>query len=249
MLLGPSGLENHPDGTGNINAIVSGNWNVLDQYINKANGMSASQTSNVITITGGAPLISDDVGATIVWSGGQTAIIAAVVDSSHATATVHQSVSAAAFDIYRADVVQTPYTALARGLAKRTRMIAGDDGLALVWSNALQCFVMTPIQVNSFETLGTTGSIALNFAGAATAYTGQLTGNITVSSSGLSPGAKKTLVIIGKTSGSATLSFPGWQFVGSTAPSTILANKFAKLVLLSTTSSDSGVVAEYNVQP
>jgi hypothetical protein len=76
-----------------------------------------------------------------------------------------------------------------------------------------------------------------------------LAGNVTFTSSNLSPGRSLSVRIVADGS-MRTLTFPaGWKFLGSSAPTTIAANKTAILSLESWSSADSGVVAGYSVQP
>lgn len=77
-----------------------------------------------------------------------------------------------------------------------------------------------------------------------------LSGGVTFASANLAA-ARAIAVIITNASGSSqSLAFPaGWVFIGAAAPTTIANNKTAVLSLFSQTTSDSGVIAAYAVQP
>jgi len=79
MQLYNAGLENHPDGSGNLNAIVNGNWNQLEDIWAPALGWNAEQFSGIVYLyTPGAAkdgFRADDVGATIEWPDGTTSVI------------------------------------------------------------------------------------------------------------------------------------------------------------------------------
>lgn len=133
-LLPATGLEDHSDGSGNINSIVNGNWDILESWADICYGLTASQATTVITSS--APVfIADMVGASVLFADGTVATITVFTDSQHVTVTPSQTVSSQAFKVYRSD--QSPYTLLARGLTKVVRYVAGDDGKILCWDNTL----------------------------------------------------------------------------------------------------------------
>lgn len=250
-LLGSSGLEDHPDGTGNINAIISGNWDTIDEWFNVAAGMSASQSSG--NVTSSAPVfITDMVGATIVWTDGSTALISSISSSTVAVCTPSQTVSSQSFEIFRNDVVMSPQQRIAAALMKRTRFISTDNGKVPVWNQSDGQFEFQDYATWSggggrpaFETLAASGTINLDFNAATTSLT-TMTGAVTFgTSANLSAGAKKDLVIKYST-GSGALTFPsGWTFVGNAKPTSITAGHVFKISLTSIGTTDSQVIASY----
>ena len=133
-LLPATGLEDHSDGSGNINSIVNGNWDVLESWADICYGLTASQATTVITSS--APVfVADMVGASVLYADGTVATITVFTDSQHVTVTPSQTVASQAFKVYRSD--QSPYTLLARALTKVVRYVAGDDGKILCWDNTL----------------------------------------------------------------------------------------------------------------
>jgi len=49
---------------------------------------------------------------------------------------------------------------------------------------------------------------------------------------------------------SRTLTWPaGWRWIGGAAPGSLAANKIGWLELLSTTTADTGVLAQWSVEP
>lgn len=77
-----------------------------------------------------------------------------------------------------------------------------------------------------------------------------LTGDLTfAASTNLAAGVPKTIILTGDTVQRA-LAFPaGWKFIGPDEPITLDANKTAVLSLLSTSTTDSAVIAGYSVEP
>lgn len=135
MILYNAGLENHPDGTQGLNSVINGNWDVLDNMFSPSIGLTASQSSGVITASS-AIFTDDDEGATIRFADGTTRIITAAtgyIDSTHVNVTPTGTVASQSFKLYRTD--QTGADALMRGLTKRVRMLAADDGLVFYWDN------------------------------------------------------------------------------------------------------------------
>lgn len=253
MLLGSTRTENHPDGTGNLNSILNANWAVWNNAVNPANGLTASQSLFVVTASA-AIFVADMVGATIKWDDGHTAIISGFTDSTHVTVGTSQTVAATTFDVYRADVIQAPYTLFARGLLKRARMLAGDDNARIRWSAALNRFVLVPAYEALTPTLnfGTDYTQVADFAGAEMSNIAMATGAMTlhITTSNLFAGMIKTIIIVKGSGGTGTLTFPaGWIFIGASAPPSIAASKTGIFKLHSTTTADSGVIATYGVQP
>jgi hypothetical protein len=99
MQLVSSGLENHPDGSGNINPIVSGNWDTIESWFNPAAGLTASQSGTTVTASS-AVFQSWDVGSVIRYADGSTDTIATVTDSTHVEVGVSRTVGAQAFFLY-----------------------------------------------------------------------------------------------------------------------------------------------------
>lgn len=142
MLLPLSGLEDHPDGSGDLNAIVNGNWQVLEEYFNPAANLTGSQTTT--NVTASAAVFTDEhIGATLEFASGETGIIqAGALNSTPSTACVlstSQTVtSGTPFKIYRTDQVVS--TALARALMKITDADNIPDGSHPRWSSSRQQF-------------------------------------------------------------------------------------------------------------
>lgn len=141
MFLPNSGLENHPDGSGDLNPVVNSNWRVFNNWIAGSLTLTASQTA--FTVTASANIfVVDDIGATIRFADETTAVITAFTNATTVTVGVSQTVGSQAFDLYRLD--QNEYTAIPRGMLKRVRMIAGDDTKVPAWSNSLNRFTLVP---------------------------------------------------------------------------------------------------------
>jgi hypothetical protein len=76
-----------------------------------------------------------------------------------------------------------------------------------------------------------------------------LTGNVTLTTTNLFAGGRVEVVITADGS-SRNFTFPaGWVFVGAAAPASIAAGKKGVLTLISTGTTDAGVVAKWDVQP
>lgn len=139
-ILGTTGLESHPDGVGDLNAIVNDNWLRLNEMFSPTYGLTAAQTTT--TVTSSADLfIADDVGATIRFADGTTRTISAYINATSVTVSVSGSVASQAFELYFSS--ETPIDAIARGLTKRRRMQTSDDGGFLQWDGTLGRFVAT----------------------------------------------------------------------------------------------------------
>jgi len=132
MDLHPSGLENHPDGTGDLNAIVNSNWLVLNGWINPAQGLTASQSTTALTASADV-FAEDDVGATVRWADGTTDTIGAFVSVTAVTMSTSQTKGSQAFELYRTD--QNVRDVLLRSLIKRSRMLASDNGHMLSYAH------------------------------------------------------------------------------------------------------------------
>jgi hypothetical protein len=96
-------------------------------------------------------------------------------------------------------------------------------------------------------TLGTTGTIDIDFAGADLRTQGALTGNIVFTASNYAAGRSVTIRV---TNGGTlrTLGFPaGWKFVG-TKPADIAVSKVGVLTLTSFGTIEADVVAAWSVE-
>jgi len=132
-------MENHPDGTGDVNPIVNGNWGKLNNWVNPGMGRTLRQddgtppgAGTVLTSSVAVFDSARDVGATIHFSDGSTATIASVSSSTVAAASASGEVGAQDFQLYQSS--EDEYTALARGLMKVTKFVAGDAGKIPVFS-------------------------------------------------------------------------------------------------------------------
>lgn len=106
---------------------------------------------------------------------------------------------------------------------------------------------------NRWETVTSTTTYSattdIDLTGSTSLTTITLTGNLTLTTSNRAAGRSKTIRIIGDGS-IRNLTFPaGWVFVGSSAPSSIAANKTAILTITFFGSNDSDCVAAWAVQP
>lgn len=144
MLLPNSGIENHPDGTGNLNPIVNGNWETLNNWINPGEGKTvrldngtAGNAGTVLTFSADV-LLGVEAGSYVRFADGTTVLIDSVTDASHAVSSTSGDVEAQEFELYRTD--QTAYTALARGLTKRTQLTASENTQILQWDSTAKYF-------------------------------------------------------------------------------------------------------------
>jgi hypothetical protein len=88
----------------------------------------------------------------------------------------------------------------------------------------------------------------LNF-GLYAGYKITMAGNLTFTTQGLDAHRRMTVILVGDGS-SRTLTWPaGWRWVGGTAPASLAANKVGWIELVSTTATDTGVVARWSVEP
>jgi hypothetical protein len=77
-----------------------------------------------------------------------------------------------------------------------------------------------------------------------------MTGALTFTTSNLAAGLRYDIILTANSGGPYTFTFPGtWIFLGAVAPSGIAASKKATLSLLSTGTTDAGILATYTAQP
>lgn len=239
-----SGIENHPDGTGNLNAVINGNWANIVEWFNVAAGVTISQATTTATASA-AVFTADMVGATIRFASGAVATITAYTSPTVVTVSPSQTVSPTqAANIYRTD--QIFKTALARGLMKRHRFVTADDGQHIYWDQALLKFVFSFGGTFKQGTLTYAASVALDFDSNAM-QTVALTGNITFTTSNKAAGRRKIVRIVADGSG-RNFTWPSWTWVGGTAPASIAASKSALLSLDCFGTAEGDVVARYSVQ-
>lgn len=238
-------IENHPEGTGNLNALINGNWANIVEWFNVAAGVTISQSTTTATASA-AIFTADMVGATIRYASGQLAVITGFTSATVVTVTPSQTVTPTqAANIYRND--QILKTALARGLMKLHRFVSGDDGRTIVWSHSLQKFVFSYGNIFAQGTLAYAGSVALDFDSNAM-QTIALTGDITFTTSNKAAGRRKVLRIVCDGTG-RNFTWPSWKFVGAAGPASIAASKVARLELDCFGTAESDVLARYVVEP
>lgn len=75
-----------------------------------------------------------------------------------------------------------------------------------------------------------------------------LTGDVTFTTSNKAAGVYLTVRVIGDGS-NRTLTFPAWKFVGTVAPTTLVANKVAILTIICFGTADTDIVASWVSQP
>lgn len=75
-----------------------------------------------------------------------------------------------------------------------------------------------------------------------------LTGDVTFTTSNKAAGVYLTVRVVGDGS-NRTLAFPAWKFVGTVAPTTLVANKVAILTLICFGTADTDIVASWVSQP
>lgn len=238
-------LEDHPAGTGNLNAIINGNWQNIMAMFNPAAGFTFSQSAGNVTASS-AFFTSDHVGSVIRFASGAIATITAYTSATVVTVSPSQTVTPAqAALLYRND--QVPKTAIARGLMRRHRFVAADDLKSIVWDNTLAKFVFSFGMTYPQGTLAYAASVALDFDSNAM-QTVSLTGNITFTTSNRVAGRRKIVRVVCDGTG-RNFTFPSWTFVGATAPASIAASKTALLMLDCFGTAESDIVARYAVQP
>jgi len=113
------------------------------------------------------------------------------------------------------------------------------DGLALT--------EVIRIQRDIGTTLGTTGTIDLDFSTNEIQLMPAMTGIVTFTGSNYFSGATKTIRIIGGASAFAFVFPAGWKFV-NTAPADLAIGKYAVLTLTNTTNLEAGVICAYAVE-
>jgi hypothetical protein len=125
-----------------------------------------------------------------------------------------------------------------------TNIASGSTTTAI---NELTLTDLKRIQRELGTTLGTSGTIDLDFTTNELQLQPALTGAIVYTGSNYVAGGSKTIRIIGGASAYG-FTFPAnWKFV-NTAPADLAIGKYAVLTLTSTTASDTGVVAAYAVE-
>jgi hypothetical protein len=134
-----SGLETHPSGVPSLNAIVNGNWNILDSWVNPAAGLTAAQAGATVTASN-TIFTSENVGDKIRFASGTECTITATAGtvaspSSVCTVTPSRTVASAAFNMY-APTTQSPKSALARALTKKTKTADITAGTTLIWNSS-----------------------------------------------------------------------------------------------------------------
>jgi hypothetical protein len=93
----------------------------------------------------------------------------------------------------------------------------------------------------------TTGSVEID-GGTTSWATHSITGNVTYTTANLRAGEKvEVLVVCDGTP--RTFTFPGWVFIGASAPAGIAASKTGVLELWVLGDADADVVARWTVQP
>lgn len=253
MLLGSTRMENHPDGTGDLNSILNGNWGVINSMFNPAYGINASQSLFVVTAVSSVFKL-EMVGATIKWTDGHLAIITVYTDPTHVTVSVSQTVTAQAFEVYRSDVIQTPYDLLARGLTKNTIISPQADNCLLRWDDSIRRYVfLHPSEIITPVFSGSAATVAIDADAGYMTIIPVTTGALTLTlgaSVNMYQGMQRRIIIQKGSGGALTLVFPGgWTFIGSAAPASLAASKTMIITLFSTTTADSGILATWLVQP
>ncbi len=136
MNLPALGVENHPDGTGDLNAIVNGNWAILDATINPVFGTTASQAATTVT-SSVAIFTSSHIGFKIQFLNGAVGTIqAGTLNGTPATTctlNVSQTVAAQSWWLY--DPAATAFDALIRGLMKLPNVSFLSTGDMFAWDN------------------------------------------------------------------------------------------------------------------
>jgi hypothetical protein len=156
MLLYPAGIENHPDGSGNLNAIVNGNWGNLNALFNPATGMTGSQTGTTFTATADV-FTSDDVGATIRMADDTVDTIAGYSSPTVVTMTTSQTIGSQAFEVYRTSESQRD--GLFRGLYKRPRVGAAQANRFVYYDDTNDRFNPSVMYETSGDVIVGTGDL------------------------------------------------------------------------------------------
>ena len=103
------------------------------------------------------------------------------------------------------------------------------------------------IQRELGTTLGTTGTIDLDFTTNELQLMPSMTGIVTFTGSNYLAGASKTIRIIGGASAFGFVFPAGWKFVNE-APADLAIGKYGVLTLTSTTTAEAGVICAYAVE-
>lgn len=125
-----------------------------------------------------------------------------------------------------------------------TSVTAGSTNATI---NALTLTEVVRIQRDIGTTLGTTGTINLDFITNEIQLMPAMTGIVTFTGSNYFAGATKTIRIIGGASAFGFVFPAGWKFV-NTAPADLAIGKYAVLTLTNTTNLEAGVIAAYAVE-
>ena len=113
--------------------------------------------------------------------------------------------------------------------------------------NELTLTDLKRIQRELGTTLGTTGTIDLDFATNELQLMPAMTGIVTFTGSNYLAGASKTIRIIGGASAYAFVFPAGWKFV-NTVPADLAIGKIAVLTITNTTNLEAGCVCAYAVE-
>ena len=120
--------------------------------------------------------------------------------------------------------------------------VSGTDGVNKTYADGL----VAPFK--TLDTLTYAGTVDLDLSLNRTA-TLSLTGDVTFTTSNLTAASAKTIRIICDAT-NRNFTFPaGWKFLGSAAPTNILASKVGILSIVSWGTTDADVVAGWSVQP
>jgi hypothetical protein len=103
------------------------------------------------------------------------------------------------------------------------------------------------IQRELGTTLGTTGTIDLDFTANELQLMPAMTGIVTFTGSNYVAGGSKTIRIIGGASAFGFVFPAGWKFVNE-APADLAIGKYGVLTLTSTTTAEAGVICAYAVE-
>jgi len=130
-------------------------------------------------------------------------------------------------------------------------IVIGDTsigaGATVTTINDLTLTNLTRLQRELGTTLGTSGTIDLNFTTNELQLMPAMTGAVGFTGSNYVAGGTKTIRIIGGSSAYG-FTFPaGWKFVNE-APTDLAVGKYAVLTLTSTTAAEAGVICAYAVE-
>lgn len=267
MSLLPSGLENHPTGIGDLNAVDSANVDTIDSWMNPARGLTATQATTVVTASA-AIFTSDDVGATIKFFNGDSVTVTAYTNATTVSVgTSRTETPAQAFWLYRTS--ETAETLLARALYRRARMLSSDDGTVPVWNTALKRYLAGSVASFPYaavaEVLGIkftqlshtyASSMVLDF-NAAGMETIAMTGNISFTTSNRGTGKSKVVRLDATVGGGGgSFTWPAWKFTTQPAnqgyaggsavpPGGLTGGNTGILILYCFGTNESDVVAQW----